>query len=148
MNFSKLKIDLNKYNIELLDKHDFVNFSDYVISHNSIIIAFGWAAENSNTPLSFNGYAMHNNSFKNYVTNPYPSIIQDNGTDLTDFFQFYLSDSYLWYTPPINIIRGYSCIPINDSIDFISDINKFINCEYSSYKFRELDYNFKFKTEE
>lgn len=148
MNFSKLKIDLIKHNIELLDNHDFNNFSDYVILHNSNVIAFGWAAENSKMPLSFNGYMMPNYIFKNYITNPYPSIINDNGKDLTDFFQFYLSDSHLWYAPPMNIIRGYSCIPINESLDFLSDLNKFIDCEYSSYKFRELDYNFKFKAEE
>jgi hypothetical protein len=145
MNLSKLKIDLFKHNIELSDKHDFINFSDYVILHNSNIIAFGWIAENSNTPLSFNGYVMNSNSFKNYVTNPFPSIMYDNGKDVTDFFQFYLSDSYLWYAPPINTIIGYSCIPINESVDFIIDINKFIDCEYSAEEFRKLDYDFKFE---
>jgi hypothetical protein len=139
---NKLQKELAILNISLTSEHLYNDFSDYLITHEDNLIAFGWIVEDVKTPLSFNGYAMPNFSYQNYVTKKYPSIL--DGKDITDFFQFYLSDTNIWYAPPINVNRGFASIPISNTIHLINDINLFIENNYKPDIFRFGNYNFKF----
>lgn len=138
---SKMKDDLikelGKLNVTLTENLKSPEFSDFILSHGSKIIGYGWKTDNSDKEIGFMYYC--GPAIGGERVGRFDNIPEDlDFTESINLFQFAISEDFFWYIYPTDRrITGHGQKPCKDFKDLISDINSFINNDYDPTIFHD-----------